>query len=151
MGTVFELGPIFGMMWRRIHAATKLLSRIFKIFKNGNMTIFFLSKNMTWGSVVLCSFWKYFQNIWVFQKTQKKMSKTFSRWAPVANLSFISQKMAELSAFSFFSIPVTLYYQKNQMHVLACSKSLTRKQMVSLDSWAQTASDRHLSYWFCHI
>ena len=37
------------------------------------------------------------------------MSKTSLRWAPVAMFSLISQKMAELSAFSFFSIPVTLH------------------------------------------
>ena len=41
------------------------------------------------------------------------MSKTFSRLAPVRNFSLLSQKMAELSAFSFFSIPVTLYFKNS--------------------------------------
>ena len=57
--------------------------------------------------------------------------------------------MAELSAFLFFSITgYIIGTTKIQMHVLACSKSITRKQMVSLDFWAQTAYDRHLFYCF---
>ena len=48
-------------------------------------------------------FCEYFQFL-IFQKNAEKMSKTFSRWAPVAILSLVSQKMADLSAFSFFSI-----------------------------------------------
>ena len=43
-GTVFELGPFFGMRGRRIDEATKLLSLIFEIFKNENTSQKFCRK-----------------------------------------------------------------------------------------------------------
>ena len=73
-------------------------------------------------------FLKIFPKIYGFSKNAEDVSKIFSSLAFVANFSLISQQMVELSSFSFFSILVTLYYKKNQMHVLACSKSRTRKK-----------------------
>ena len=117
----------------------KMLSQIFKIFKNEN----------TWQKCFWKKcFWKYFQKFWVFFLNTENVSNTFSRWVSVAIFSLISQQMAELSAFSFFSIPVTLYYQNSNACFGMFWKSHKKKQMVSLDSWAQTTSDRDLFYCF---
>ena len=96
---------------------------------------------------------KKFENIsknWVFENNAENTSKSSTSSAPVAIFSFISQKMAESSGFSFFQYNLH-YATKIQMHILAWTKRSTRKRMVSLDFWAQTACDRHLFIAFGHI
>ena len=73
--------------------------------------------------------WK--KSIFPIFLTQKMCSiPTFSKWAPVANFSLLSQKTAKLFGFSFISIPVTYirYITKIKIHGFACSKNCTRKQ-----------------------
>ena len=74
-------------------------------------------------------FLKIFPKFLNFSKKAVTISETFS---PVVNFSLISQKMAELSVFFIFQhTGYIIGTTKILMHVLACSKSLTRKQMVT--------------------
>ena len=77
-----------------------------------------------------------FPKILRFEKSREHVQNILNVSYCTANFSLIYQKMDELSAFSFFSMPVTLYYKNSN----ACLGMFTRKQMVSLDFWAQTAS-----------
>ena len=84
----------------------------------------------------------FFFKTFEFSQNAENMFKTSSRWAPVATSAWYLRKWLSNPLFHF-SVYRLHYTTKIQMHVLACHKSCTRKQMVSLDFWAQTASDRH--------
>ena len=82
----------FRMMWRKIDGATKPLFRIFKIFKNENISQKILYKKC---------FWKYFQNFKFVKKNADNVSNTFSTWAHVANFSYVKENGWVICFFHF--------------------------------------------------
>ena len=107
-----------------------------KFWKNESIWQHISRKNM---------FLKIFPKMLYFSKKKnaENMSKNFFMRVPVAISAWYLRKCLSYPLIHF-SVYKLHYTTTIPMHVLACFKSRTRKQMVSSDLRAQTASDRHL-------